>query len=124
ARSVAQGRQVLRKLLRGRVLMTPRDDGTVELSGQADYGKLFSGILLTSQQRWRPQRDSNPCFGLERATSWASGRWGRDGRNLMIARAFSAPRVTQDTSVLYRFAHRARRWPATRVRRSANVASV
>jgi hypothetical protein len=24
----------------------------------------------------RPQRDSNPCFGLERATSWASGRWG------------------------------------------------
>ena len=26
---------------------------------------------------WRPQRDSNPCFGLERATSWASGRWGR-----------------------------------------------
>jgi Recombinase zinc beta ribbon domain/Recombinase len=27
-------------------------------------------------KRWRPQRDSNPCFGLERATSWASGRWG------------------------------------------------
>src|SRR5207248_3080459 len=30
---------------------------------------------------WRPQRDSNPCFGLERATSWASGRWGRTGWN-------------------------------------------
>ena len=28
--------------------------------------------------KWRPQRDSNPCFGLERATSWASGRWGPD----------------------------------------------
>ena len=28
-------------------------------------------------EHWRPQRDSNPCFGLERATSWASGRWGR-----------------------------------------------
>src|SRR6185436_14840964 len=28
------------------------------------------------QREWRPQRDSNPCFGLERATSWASGRWG------------------------------------------------
>ena len=27
----------------------------------------------------RPQRDSNPCFGLERATSWASGRWGQIG---------------------------------------------
>jgi hypothetical protein len=77
ARSVAQERQVLRKLLRGRGLMTPREDGKVELSGQADYGKLFSGILLSPQQRWRPQRDSNPCFGLERATSWASGRWGR-----------------------------------------------
>jgi hypothetical protein len=25
----------------------------------------------------RPQRDSNPRFGLERATSWASGRWGQ-----------------------------------------------
>jgi hypothetical protein len=34
----------------------------------------------------RPQRDSNPCFGLERATSWASGRWGharvREARRL------------------------------------------
>jgi hypothetical protein len=26
--------------------MTPREDGTVELSGQADYGKLFSGIFV------------------------------------------------------------------------------
>ena len=26
---------------------------------------------------WRPQRDSNPCLSLERAISWASGRWGR-----------------------------------------------
>ena len=25
---------------------------------------------------WRPRRDSNPCFSLERATSWASGRRG------------------------------------------------
>jgi hypothetical protein len=23
-----------------------------------------------------PQRDSNPCFRLERAASWATGRWG------------------------------------------------
>ena len=48
ARNVAQGRQVIRKLLRGRVKLTPRDDGTVELSGQADYGKLFSGIPLAT----------------------------------------------------------------------------
>ena len=44
SRTVAQGRQILRKLLRGRVVMTPREDGTIALSGQADYGKLFSGI--------------------------------------------------------------------------------
>jgi len=48
ARTVAQGRQILRKLLRGRVTATPRDDGKVELSGQADYGKLFSGIFLAT----------------------------------------------------------------------------
>jgi hypothetical protein len=48
ARNVAQGRQILRKLLRGRVRFTPRDDGRVELSGQADYGKLFSGIALAT----------------------------------------------------------------------------
>ena len=44
---------------------------------------------------WRPQRDSNPCLGLERATSWASGRWGRSEKcpeSLMITRAVSPPR--------------------------------
>ncbi len=25
---------------------------------------------------WHPQRDSNPCYRLERAASWATGRWG------------------------------------------------
>ena len=45
-RNVAQGRQVIRKLLGGtRVKMTPRDDGTCEISGRAHYGKLFSGIV-------------------------------------------------------------------------------
>ena len=45
----------------------------------ADYGalleKAYAGVTANV---WRPQRDSNPCFGLERATSWASGRWGRN----------------------------------------------
>ena len=27
---------------------------------------------------WHPQRDSNPCFRLERAMSSAAGRWGPD----------------------------------------------
>lgn len=34
-----------------------KDDGTVEPSGRADYGKLFSGNYL---QRWRPQRNLMP----------------------------------------------------------------
>ena len=33
-------------------------------------------ISMSTRCKWRPHRDSNPCFGLERATSWASGRWG------------------------------------------------
>jgi len=45
---VERVRQALRKLLRGRVLITPKADGTCELSGQADYGKLFSGIPLAT----------------------------------------------------------------------------
>jgi site-specific DNA recombinase len=48
ARNVAQGRQILRKLLDGRVTITPSPDGTCELSGRADYGKLFSGIPLAT----------------------------------------------------------------------------
>jgi hypothetical protein len=47
-RNVSQGRQVLRKLLAGRVTMTPRSDGTCEIFGRADYGKLFSGIVATA----------------------------------------------------------------------------
>src|SRR5262245_2151861 len=35
----------------------------------------FCGVLVW--RRWWPQRDSNPCFSLERAVSWASRRWGR-----------------------------------------------
>jgi hypothetical protein len=45
-RNVCQGRQILRKLLDGRLTITPRHDGMCELSGRANYGKLFSGIPL------------------------------------------------------------------------------
>ena len=31
----------------------------------------------STKSKWWPQRDSNPCFSLERAVSWASRRWGR-----------------------------------------------
>ncbi len=46
-----------------------------------DSGRLGARSLQHCGHRWwRPQRDSNPRFGLERATSWASGRWGQQGR--------------------------------------------
>jgi hypothetical protein len=49
SRNVSQGRQVIRKLLGStRVTMTPLADGACELSGRADYGKLFSGIVVAT----------------------------------------------------------------------------
>jgi hypothetical protein len=45
-RYIAEARQILRKLITDRLLITPLDEGTCELSGQADYGKLFNGIVL------------------------------------------------------------------------------
>jgi hypothetical protein len=59
-RNVSQGRQVIRKLLGGtRVKMRPLDDGTCELSGRADYGKLFSGIVATALAS--PTGTANGC---------------------------------------------------------------
>lgn len=37
-----------------------------------------------TQQKWRPRRDSNPCYSLERAVSWA---WLDDGDVLTEARS-------------------------------------
>src|SRR5262249_19559641 len=48
--------------------------------------------------KWRPQRDSNPCFGLERATSWASGRWGRAERH-RESKIIACPRIASPVSV-------------------------
>ena len=69
-------RQIVTKLLDDRLVFTPQpDDRSYEFTGKAKLGKLMRGIVLP--QVWRPQRDSNPCLSLERAVSWASGRWGR-----------------------------------------------
>ena len=38
---------------------------------------LKHGARNLNENNWWPQRDSNPCFSLERAVSWASRRWGR-----------------------------------------------
>src|ERR1700709_281140 len=47
-----------------------------------------------------PQRDSNPCYRLERAASWATRRWGP--RNLLWSCAGVPglePRLTEPESV-------------------------
>jgi hypothetical protein len=57
-RTIPPGRQVLRKLLgRTRVAMRPREDGTVELSGRTDYGKLFSRIVVPVSSGHVPKRN-------------------------------------------------------------------
>jgi len=57
--------------------------GTAPRNETSDQKKADAASSSESEVSvWRPQRDSNPCFGLERATSWASGRWGLSGRTL------------------------------------------
>ncbi len=101
--NTTQGRAVLQRVLRGRIVFTPRVDGhgydftaptrfdrlfagvacdvprwmprdgrgvsglTPEDSYDADYGALLARAY--AENGWRPRRDSNPCFSLERATS-------------------------------------------------------
>ncbi len=60
-------RQIVTKLLDGRLVFTPREDRSWEFTGRASIGKLLQGIVLP--QVWRPHRDSNPGFSLERAAS-------------------------------------------------------
>jgi hypothetical protein len=68
ARQPLLSRQIVAKLVgEHRIVFTPREDGACEFRGHATLGKLFEGIVLP--QVWRPHRDSNPSFGLERATS-------------------------------------------------------
>ena len=46
-RQVAQSRQILKKLLVGRIVFQPRDDGTYEFSGQASLGRIIAGLACT-----------------------------------------------------------------------------
>jgi hypothetical protein len=55
--------------------------------------RLLSGVVELPT-KWRPQRDSNPRFGLERATSWASGRWGLGGLDEQAEQPMIAGRRT------------------------------
>jgi hypothetical protein len=46
-RQVVQSRQILKKLLVGRIVFRPRDDGTYEFSGRATLGRIIAGLACT-----------------------------------------------------------------------------
>jgi site-specific DNA recombinase len=46
-RHVAQSRQILKKLLVGRIVFRRRDDGVYEFSGQASLGRIIAGLACT-----------------------------------------------------------------------------
>src|SRR5262245_36851672 len=46
-RHVAQSRQILKKLLVGRIVFRQRDDGVYEFSGQASVGRIIAGLACT-----------------------------------------------------------------------------
>jgi site-specific DNA recombinase len=46
-RHVAQSRQILKKLLVGRIVFRRRDDGVYEFSGQASLGRTIAGLACT-----------------------------------------------------------------------------
>ena len=64
---VEEGRALFREMLVGPIKFTPEGDHyRFEVSPRwIDCLRVSRGL----HPLWRPQRDSNPCFGLERATS-------------------------------------------------------
>jgi len=55
-------RQIVTKLVDGRFVFTPQEDGSWEFVGRASVGKILQGIVLPWQ--WRPQRDSTLVTSL------------------------------------------------------------
>ncbi len=60
-------RPIVSELLQGRVKFTPTAAKHQWVA--RGKGSLTGLFAKTFPSVWRPQRDSNPCFGLERATS-------------------------------------------------------
>ena len=73
ARQAPEARTVLRLLFEDRkIAFTPVATGEreFEFAGDAGVGGLIAGAVAScSRGRWRPHRDSNPGFSLERAAS-------------------------------------------------------
>ena len=89
---IAEARQVLEMLLEERLYsLLSATTPASRITGCARRLRLVECSRGSCVHRvWRPRRDSNPCFSLERAASWASGRRGplvctaRRARNLRI----------------------------------------
>src|SRR5262249_9395045 len=66
AEDPTNARPIVSSLLKGRVIFTPlQKPKWWQLRGEGTLIGLFTREIFPSV--WRPQRDSNPCFGLERA---------------------------------------------------------
>ena len=69
----SDARPVLRQLLEGRrIRFTPVENGKrrgYRFEGDAGLGGMLDGLATTCHVGWRPHRDSNPGFSLERAAS-------------------------------------------------------
>ena len=65
-------RRALQSLLIGRLVFTPHErdgeEGFYSFEGAGTVTPIITGATM-SQHVWWPQRDSNPCFSLERAVS-------------------------------------------------------
>jgi hypothetical protein len=76
-RNIPQARQMLRLLLAGQVVFKEEPRGRQQgfrLTTRGTTGGLITIVLQEEVEEplhksWRPHRDSNPSFGLERATS-------------------------------------------------------
>jgi site-specific DNA recombinase len=65
-------RQALRALLAGRLAFTAVEENGrrgYRFEGPGTLDKAIEGVVSVQQNGWWPQRDSNPCFSLERAVS-------------------------------------------------------
>ncbi len=102
-RQPTEARQILRKLLTGRLVFTSREDANgpyYEFVGKGSISEIVSGVVLPKD--WWPQRDSDPCFSLERAVSWASRRWGRvAAAGLWLGEEDSNPRYVVQSHASY-----------------------
>jgi hypothetical protein len=83
-RQVTQSRQILKKLLVGRMVFRQREDGVYEFSGQASLGRVLAGVICTKAgvaPYLKALRRSSVqlCAGYSSVDAGLSGRPDRHG---------------------------------------------